>query len=463
MRSALKVARSARRFTGARSYATAEAFPFVQKVQYEGPKSANPLAFKDYNADEVIMGKSMKEWCRFAVCYWHTFRGGGMDPFSYGCPTLEREWDDGSNSIENAKRRVDVAFEFFTKLGVEYYCWHDIDIAPEGASLKESFENLQTVTDYALQKQTEHEMKLLWGTSNLFSNKRYMNGGGTNPDFHAFACAAATVKNSMDCTAKLGGENYVFWGGREGYNSILNTNIKMEIDHLAALLTMARDYKKAQGYTFQLMVEPKPREPTKHQYDYDAQTVMGFLQTYDLYDDFKCNIEPNHTTLAGHDYEHDIIVSSAFDMLGSIDCNTGDTMVGWDTDQFLMDERKATMVMKTIVDQNGLAPGGLMFDCKVRRESTDLEDMFIAHIGSMDCFAKGLRNAARLIEQGQLDQLVKDRYATWHNGLAKDVASFNGTLDQCYDYALANGEPKHISAQQELYERVFNHGCDDRA
>jgi len=449
--------RSARAFS-----ATPEAFPFVQKVQYEGPKSTNPLGFKDYNADEMIMGKPMKDWCRFAVVYWHTFRGGGMDPFSYGCPTLIRPWDDGTNSIENANRRVDVAFEFFTKLGVEYYAWHDIDIAPEGATMAESFDNLEKVTDYALTKQHETGVKLLWGTSNLFSNKRYMNGGGTNPDFHAFACGAATVKKAMDCTLKLGGENYVFWGGREGYNSILNTDIKMELDNFAAFLTMARDYRNSIGADFQLLIEPKPREPTKHQYDYDAQTVMGFLEHYGLEKDFKLNIEPNHTTLAGHDYEHDIIVSSKFDMLGSVDCNTGDPLVGWDTDQFLMDERKATLVMKCIVEQGGLAPGGLNFDCKVRRESTDLEDMFISHIASMDCFAKGLRNAARLIEQGTLDSMVADRYATWNSGLAADVKAGKGSLDACYDFVMANGEPKHISAQQELYERVFNHGCDDR-
>jgi len=463
MRAFLATKNVTRRVNGTRTIATSEAFPFIQKVQYEGPKSTNPLAFKDYNADEVIMGKTMADWCRFSVVYWHTFRGGGMDPFSYGCPTLIRPWDDGTGTVENAKRRVDVAFEFFTKLGVDYYAFHDIDIAPEGNSMSEAFDNLDQVTDHALEKQKETGVKLLWGTSNLFSNKRYMNGGGTNPDFHAFACGAATIKKAMDVTLKLGGENYVFWGGREGYNSILNTDIRKELDNFAAFLTMARDYRNSIGADFQLLIEPKPREPTKHQYDYDAQTVMGFLNHYGLEKDYKLNIEPNHTTLAGHDYEHDIIVSSKYGMLGSVDCNTGDTLVGWDTDQFLMDERKATLCMKAIIEQGGLHTGGLNFDCKVRRESTDLEDMFIAHIGSMDCFAKGLRNAARIIENGTIDNMVKARYSSWDTGLAAKVAAGNGTLDECYEYALANGEPPHLSAQQELYELEFNRGCDDRA
>eukprot|EP00750_Incisomonas_marina_P013298 INCI17283.2.p1 GENE.INCI17283.2~~INCI17283.2.p1 ORF type:complete len:454 (-),score=82.56 INCI17283.2:1112-2473(-) len=377
----------------------AEWFPTVKKCEYEGPSSKNPLAFKHYNPNEVILGKKMSEWCRFGVCYWHTFRGSGADPFGFG--TLPRPWDDGSNTVENAKRRVRVAFEFFAKLGVEYYTFHDRDVAPEGKNLAETNAILDEVTDYMLEMQEKTGIKLLWGTANLFAHPRYMNGGGTAPNADCMAYACAQVKKAMEVTLKLGGENFVFWGGREGYQSVLNTDVRRELDHFAIFLQAAVNHKEKIGADFQLLIEPKPREPMKHQYDYDAQTCIGFLKTYNLDKHFKLNIEPNHTTLAGHDYEHDLLMSSLYGFLGSIDANTGDTLLGWDTDQFPMDVKKATLAMLVVLKQEGLAPGGLNFDCKVRRESTDIEDMFISHIGAMDTFARGLRAAAAIIQVRQ--------------------------------------------------------------
>lgn len=390
---------------------------------------------------------------RRTCSYWHTFRGSGLDPF--GAPTLIRAWDDGSDSVENAKRRLDVAFEFFTKLGNEYWTFHDRDVAPEGRDLAESNAILEEVTDYALEKQKETGVKLLWGTANLFSNPRYMNGAGTNPDFHTFAYAAAQVKKAMEVTVKLGGINYVFWGGREGYQSVLNTDVRRELDHAAEFFKMAVAHKKDLGSDMQLLIEPKPREPTKHQYDYDAQTVMSFLQYYGLQDDFKLNIEPNHTTLAGHDYEHDLMMASRYGMLGSVDSNTGDPLLGWDTDQFPMNFHQATLAMLIVLNQGGLAPGGLNFDAKVRRESTDTEDMFIAHVGAMDTFARGLRNAAKVLEEGVLPGMVTDRYSTWDSAGGAKVEAGESSFAEMEALALENGEPPVKSGKQEKYERIF--------
>lgn len=428
-----------------------------KKIKFEGEDSENILAFKYYDENKKVLGKTMKEWLRFSVCYWHTFRGTGADMFGFS--TLNRPWEDGSDSLENAERRLRVAFEFFSRLGNPFWTFHDRDIAPEGKNLEETNSNLDKIASIAKELQEKTGVKLLWGTSNLFANPRYMNGAATNPDLTAFAYAAAQVKKCMQITKDLGGDNFVFWGGREGYQTILNTDIKKELDHFAAFLKMAVDYKKKIGFGGQLLIEPKPREPTKHQYDYDAQTVMGFLNHYGLEKDFKLNIEPNHTTLAGHDYEHDIEVASRYGMLGSVDSNTGDTLLGWDTDQFPMDFKKTCLVMQSVVRQGGLAPGGLNFDCKVRRESTEIEDMFIAHIGAMDCFARGLLNAARIIEKGTIPNLVKERYSSWDSDLGKKVEKGESSFEELAKYIEDKGkddEPKKISGGQEKYELLFN-------
>ncbi|KAI8485439.1 hypothetical protein Bbelb_368020 [Branchiostoma belcheri] len=433
-----------------------EFFPGVQKIQYKpdaGPEDV--LCFKHYNASEIVYGKSMEEWLRFSVCYWHTFRGTGADPF--GFPTLHRPWEDGTDSMENAKRRLRAAFEFFTKLGVKYWTFHDRDIAPEGNDLAETNRNLDEVVDLAVKLQGETGMKLLWGTCNLFANPRYMNGAATNPDAHIVAHAAAQVKKGLEVTKRLGGQNFVFWGGREGYHTILNTDVLAELSHMANFFKMAVAHKKKIGFTGQFLLEPKPKEPTKHQYDYDAMTVIGFLKHFGLEKDFKLNIEPNHTTLAGHGYEHDVVMASAFDMLGSIDSNTGSPDLGWDTDQFPMDVKNCTMVMKTVLEMGGLAPGGLNFDCKVRRESTDLEDMFISHVGAMDAFARGLKSAAKVLQEGVLTRLVKERYLSFSSGIGAKIAKGTATMEECEDYIMQKGEPKAASGKQEKFEAILNH------
>jgi len=432
----------------------AEYFKEIPEIKYDPQAKGNVLTFKYYNKDEEILGKKMKDWLRFSVCYWHTFRGMGSDMF--GAPTIHRAWDDGTESMENAKRRLRVAFEFLKRLGVEYYCFHDRDVAPEGSNLSETNKNLDEIIALAKELQKETGIKLLWGTANLFSHPRYMNGAATNPDAHVFAYAAAQVKKAIEVTKELGGENYVFWGGREGYQSLLNTDTKREVDHFAAFLKMAVEYKKKIGFTGQLLIEPKPREPTKHQYDYDAQTVIGFLKTYGLDKDFKLNIEPNHTTLAGHDYEHDIEMASRFGMLGSIDSNTGDPLLGWDTDQFPMDVKKTTQTMLIVLRQGGLAPGGLNFDCKVRRESTDLDDIFIAHIGAMDAFARGLRIAAKIVQEDRIPKLVRERYSTYDSGIGKKIEEGTTSFEELEKYAQEHGAPKQISSKQEKYEFLFN-------
>jgi xylose isomerase len=380
-----------------------EFFPNIKKIQFNpNAKTTETMVFRHYNPDEVVLGRSMKEWLRFAVCYWHTFVWEGNDAFGNG--TLTRQWNANESAMEKAKDKARAAFEFFSKLGVPYYCFHDRDVAPEGTTLEESNKNLDTIVDLFEQLQKETGVKLLWGTANQFSHPRYMNGASTNPDVHAFAYAASQVKKMIEVTHRLGGENFVFWGGREGYQTLLNTNVKEEIDHMASFLKMAVRFKEEIGFKGQFLLEPKPKEPTKHQYDYDAQTVYGFLKTYGLDGHFKVNIEPNHTTLAGHSYEHDLWMASQFGYLGSLDINTGSPDLGWDTDQFLMDPKLATIVMLTVIKQNGLQPGGLNFDCKLRRESSDLEDLFIAHIGAMDNLAFALKKAALIYEDKHLEK-----------------------------------------------------------
>jgi len=436
--------------------ATMETFPVdIKKVEYK-PDAAKDdvMCFRHYNMDEIIMGKPMHEWLRFSVCYWHTFRGTGADPF--GFPTLVRPWDDGSDTIENAQRRMKVAFDFMSKLGVKYYTFHDRDIAPEGATLAETNANLDKLVELAAELQQKHNIKLLWNTCNLFANPRYANGAASNPDLHVLAYAGAQVKKSLEIAKKLGAENFVFWGGREGYYSLLNTNLRTELDNMANFFKMVVAYKNKIGFTGQLLIEPKPKEPTKHQYDYDAQTVIAFLKTYGLDGDFKLNIEPNHTTLAGHCHEHDIAISSAYKMLGSIDSNTGSPDLGWDTDQFPMCLKDATMIMKTVLDQGGLAPGGLNFDCKVRRESTDVIDMLISHIGAMDCFAKALRCAAQINADGILDKMKADRYATYKCELGSKLQNGAATLEDCDAFVAKEGNPSAKSGQQEKYETILN-------
>ncbi|XP_062506559.1 uncharacterized protein LOC134183111 [Corticium candelabrum] len=446
---------AAKRPKRGKASADSEAFPDIKRIEYKpDAKPDDLLCFKHYNAKEEIYGKTMEEWLRFSVCYWHTFRGTGADPFGY--PTLIRPWEDGDDSMEIAKARIRAAFEFFSKLGIKYWTFHDRDIAPEGETLEETNRNLDEISDLALELQKKHDVKLLWGTANLFANPRYMNGAGTNPDPHVLAYAGAQVKKMLEITKKLGGVNFVFWGGREGYQTILNTDVKRELDHMAALFKMAVDYKKKIGFTGQLLIEPKPKEPTKHQYDYDAQTVIGFLKTYNLDGDFKLNIEPNHTTLAGHGYEHDVIVASKLGFLGSVDSNTGSPDLGWDTDQFPMDVKGATLVMKAILEQDGLTPGGLNFDCKVRRESTDLEDMFVSHIGAMDTFARGLRNAVRILTEGLLPTAVKERYSGFDTGIGKKVEDGKATLEELEQYVIEHGEPAVLSGRQERYETLLN-------
>jgi xylose isomerase len=437
---------------------TQEFFPTVKKILYEGPESTNPLAFKQYNAEEIILGKPMKEWCRFAVAWWHTFNGQmGTDPFS-GTRTHIRPWDTDS-SMATYERRVEVAFEFFTKLGVEYYCFHDIDVAAEGASLEEFQSNLDRISDLLLAQQKKTGVKLLWSTQNCFSNPRYTNGAATSPDFDSFAYACAHTKKMLDIGKKLSEENHVFWGGREGFQTPLNTEIRKELDNLASFLKMAVAYKKKIGSNAQMLIEPKAREPTAHQYDYDAQTVIGFLHTYGMQEEFKINVEPNHTTLAGHDYEHDLRMSSAYGMLGSIDCNAGQPYLGWDPDEFPSDPRKALLCMQIILQQGGIAPGGNNFDCKLRRESTDLEDMFIAHIGGMDCLARGLRGAARLIQEGVQASALKKRYLSWdEKPLAKKVRSGDASLEEVAEYAQSRPDPWKlpVSSKQEQLEQLIN-------
>ena len=431
------------------------AFPKINSIAFEGPTSRNPLAFKHYNAGEIIEGKTMREHLRFAVVYWHTFRGTGSDPFGPG--TAVRPWDDGTNSVSNAQNRACVAFEFIEKLGAPFYCWHDRDIAPEGKSLKESNQNLDAVVKVLKEEQQRTGIKLLWGTANLFSNPRFMHGAGTSCNADAFAFAAAQIKKAMEATYELGGEGYTFWGGREGYMTLLNTDMKRELDHLAKLLHMAVAYKKQIGFKGQFYIEPKPKEPTKHQYDSDSAACLNFLREYDLLPHFKLNIETNHATLAGHTMQHELEVAGAAGALGSIDANTGDELLGWDTDQFPTSIYLTTHTMLAILKYGGLTTGGVNFDAKVRRESFEPVDLFHAHIGGMDAFARGLKIAAAIRKDGRLAEFVKQRYASWDSGIGAKIESGKATMKELETFILKQGDAKpNVSGRQEFLENLIN-------
>ncbi len=429
-------------------------FKSVDKVLYEGRDSDNPLAYKWYDKNRVVAGKTMEEYLRFAVCYWHTFCGTGGDPFGPG--TKQFPWDVGNGTMARAQQKADAAFEFITKLGVPYYCFHDIDLVDEGANIGEYESNLSQIVDYLKQKQAESGVKLLWGTANVFSNPRYMNGAATNPDFGVLALAGTQVKNAIDATIALGGENYVFWGGREGYMSLLNTDMKREKEHLARFLTMARDYARKNGFKGTFFIEPKPCEPTKHQYDFDSETVIGFLRQHGLDQDFKLNVEVNHATLAGHTFQHELQAAADAGMLGSIDANRGDAQNGWDTDQFPMNLGELTESLLIIIEAGGITAGGVNFDAKTRRNSTDLEDIFYAHIGGMDTFARALLIANDVLEKSQYRQFRKDRYASFDAGSGKAFAEGKLLLEDLRSYALQNGEPVLKSGRQEWLENIVN-------
>jgi xylose isomerase len=430
-------------------------FPEIAKIQYEGPKSRNPLAFRWYNASEVIEGKTMKEHLRFSIVYWHTMRGTGSDPFGPG--TAIRPWDDGSNSVDNALTRVEAAFELFQKLDAPYYAFHDRDVAPEGSSLRETNANLQKIADSLKAHQQSTGVKLLWGTANMFSNPRFMHGAATTCNAEVFAYAAAQVKKAMEVTKDLGGENYVFWGGREGYQSLYNTDMKRELDHLAKLFHMAVDYAKEIGFKGQFLIEPKPKEPTKHQYDSDAAACLNFLRAYDLLPYFKLNLETNHATLAGHTMMHELDYSGMQGALGSIDANTGDLLLGWDTDQFPTDYYLTAQTMLIILKYGGFKTGGVNFDAKVRRESFEPIDLFHAHVGGMDAFARGLRIAAEIRKEGLIDQFVKNRYSSWDSGIGAEIESGKASLASLEKFMLEKGDASpNESGRQEMLENIFN-------
>lgn len=431
-----------------------EYFKGISKIPYEGPQSDNPLAFKWYDENKKLGGKTLKEILRYAVCYWHTFCNTGGDPFGPG--TKDFEWNTAADVMQRARDKMDAAFELITKLGIPYYCFHDIDLVEEGNSIAEYEHRLQTIVEYARQKQEASGVKLLWGTANVFSNPRYMNGASTNPDFSVVAYAGTQVKNAMDATIALGGENYVFWGGREGYMSLLNTDMKRELDHLARFLAMARDYARKQGFKGTFFIEPKPCEPTKHQYDYDAATVIGFLRHYGLEKDFKLNIEVNHATLAGHTFQHELQVAADAGMLGSIDANRGDYQNGWDTDQFPINLNELVEAMLVILEAGGFAGGGINFDAKTRRNSTDLEDIFLAHIGGMDAFARALIVADNILQKSPYRKFRKDRYASFDNGKGKEFEEGRLQLEDLRTFALSNGEPLPRSGKQEWLENLIN-------
>ena len=429
-------------------------FPDVPKIPYEGPKTRNPLAFRHYNPDELVEGQTMRDLLRFSVCYWHTFRGTGTDPF--GSATLVRPWDDGSNSVENALKRVDVAFEFISKLGAPFYCFHDRDVAPEGDSLRESNRNLDAVAKKLQEKQQETGIRLLWGTANLFSNPRFMHGAATS-NADVFAYAAAQVKKAIEVTHALGGENYVFWGGREGYHNLYNTDMQRELDHLARFMHLAHDHAKSIGFDGQFLFEPKPKEPTKHQYDFDAAACLNFIGRNGLDGVVKLNIETNHATLAGHTMMHELEYARIHDALGSIDANTGDLLLGWDTDQFPTDVYLTTQIMLVILKQKGLTPGGVNFDAKVRRESFDPIDLFHAHIGGMDAFARGTKIAARIRQDGVLEQFVTDRYRSYDSGIGQKIEHGSATFADLEKYMLEQGEAAaNESGRQEYLENLIN-------
>ncbi|MDR2847678.1 MAG: xylose isomerase [Bacteroidales bacterium] len=431
-----------------------EFFPGIGKINYEGKDSKNPLAFHWYDENKVVLGKTLKDWTKFAMAYWHSLCADGTDPF--GGATIHHPWGIGDDAISRAKYKMDAAFEFMTKVGLNYYCFHDVDLVSAGSSWAEYEKNVQTIVDYAKQKQAASGIKLLWGTANVFSHERYMNGAATNPDFNVVACAATQIKNAIDATIALGGTNYVFWGGREGYMSLLNTQMKREKDHLAQMLTIARDYARKNGFKGTFLIEPKPMEPTKHQYDFDTETVIGFLRNYGLDKDFKVNIEVNHATLAGHTFEHELQTAVDAGLLGSIDANRGDQQNGWDTDQFPVNYYELAQAWLAILPAGGLGNGGVNFDAKIRRNSTDRDDLFIAHISGMDAFARGLLIAADVLEKSDYKKLLKERYASFDSGDGKAFETGKLTLEDLRNIAHKLGEPKQISGKQELYESIIN-------
>lgn len=431
-----------------------EFFPFIKQVKYEGKDSRNSLAFKYYDENRLIAGKTMKEHLRFAVAWWHTFCGTGADPFGPG--TKNFPWMKNPDALQAARDKMDAGFEFISKIGAPFYCFHDFDIAPEGKTIAESERNLKEMVNYAKHKQTETGAKLLWGTANLFSHPRYMNGAATNPDFAVVTYAAAQVKAALEATVELGGENYVFWGGREGYGTLLNTNMKREREHMARFLHMARDYGRKIGFKGTFLIEPKPMEPSKHQYDFDCATVIGFLREFDLLNDFKLNIEVNHATLALHTFTHELQVASDAGLLGSIDANRGDYQNGWDTDQFPNNIYEVTEAMLIILEVGGFNTGGINFDAKVRRNSTDLEDIFYAHVGGMDTFARALLIANEILEKSDYRKIRKERYTSFNTDNGALFEQGRLTLEQLRDLAVKSGEPQQTSGRQELMENIIN-------
>lgn len=432
----------------------AEYFKSVDKIKFEGKESKNPFAYRWYDENKKIGDKTLKEHFRFAISYWHSLCGGNGDPF--GAPTRPMPWLRSTNPVQQAKDKMDAAFEFITKLGVPYYCFHDVDLIEDSESVSEYESRMAIITDYALEKQNETGVKLLWGTANLFSHPRYMNGAATNPDFSVVARAGVQVKTAIDSTIKLGGENYVFWGGREGYMSLLNTNMKMEQENLAKFLHMARDYARANGFKGTFLIEPKPMEPTKHQYDYDAATVIGFLREYNLMDDFALNLEVNHATLAGHTMEHEMALAAGAGLLGSMDANRGDYQNGWDTDQFPIDIYELTKMMMVFIESGGFTTGGINFDAKIRRNSTDLEDLFIAHIAGMDAFARAMIIADDIMQNSDYQRLKDNRYASFKTGDGQLFREGKLSLEHLRNIATKSGEPELISGKQELYEQLIN-------
>jgi len=430
-----------------------EYFKNIEKIKFEGKDSTNPMAFKYYDAEKVVAGKKMKDQLRFAMSYWHTLTGEGTDPF--GAETMERPWNE-LRGIEKSKVRADLGFEFMEKLGINYFCFHDLDIAPEGNSLKEKHDNLDEMTDYIESLMKKTGIKCLWGTTNAFTHKRFVHGASTSPNADVFAYAAAQVKKAMEITNRLGGENYVFWGGREGYETLLNTNTALELDNLGRFLNMAVDYKQKIGFKGQLLIEPKPKEPTKHQYDFDTQTVIGFLRKYKLENHFKMNIEANHATLATHTFDHELNMARIEGMLGSIDANQGDLLLGWDTDQFPTNLYDATLAMIEVLKNGGIAPGGLNFDARVRRGSFEMEDLFYAYIAGMDTFAKGLLVAEQIISEGVFDDFVKERYASYESGIGEKIVSGKVGFDELEAYAMKLNEIKNASGRQEMLEALVN-------
>lgn len=435
-----------------------EYFPQIGKIPFEGTASKNPMAFHYYDENKVVAGKKMKDWLKFAMAWWHTLGAASGDQF--GGQTRSYEWDKADSALQRAKDKMDAGFEIMEKLGIHYFCFHDVDLIDPADDIDEYEANMKAITDYALEKMAAaDDIRLLWGTANVFSDKRYMNGAATNPNFDVVARAAVQIKNAIDATIKLGGQNYVFWGGREGYMSLLNTDMKREKEHLAQMLTAARDYARAKGFTGTFLIEPKPMEPTKHQYDVDVETVVGFLRAHNLQDDFKVNIEVNHATLAGHTFEHELAVAVDNGMLGSIDANRGDAQNGWDTDQFPIDIFELTQAMMQIIRNGGLGNGGSNFDAKLRRNSTDPEDIFIAHISGMDAMARALENAAEILENSELPRMVKERYASFDSGKGKDFEDGKLSLEDLVAYAKEHGEPAQISGKQELYETIVALNC----